>query len=384
MQLTTKPELLLMPESPTLTEFSAILKAGTPLLDVRSPGEFARGAIPGAINLPILDDDQRHAIGIHYKQAGKTAAVNFGHQLISGEIKESRLKSWIDFFDRNPTGKIYCFRGGLRSNITKEWLSKEGVNTCIIKGGYKALRQHCISELERISLHSKLIIIGGKTGASKTQLVNNLKHSVDLEGIANHRGSAFGNRLSPQPTQINFEIQVAIDLLKAERSRNSAIFIEDESSSIGSLGLPRSLFNRMQNSPLALIEATLEDRVDKIFTDYIVSNYNDYYSSDSENSLALFSTFLTTSLERIKKRLGAENYEKIKKQMNSISTPPNTSDAMESHRQWITTLLTEYYDPMYEYQLEKKLYRIVFRGNSAEFDNWSQGVGRHTLISDDD
>ena len=372
-----------MPVSPTLTDFSAILKAGTPLLDVRSPSEFARGAIPGAINLPILDDDQRHAIGIHYKQAGKVAAVNLGHQLISGKIKESRLKSWIDFFDRNPSGQIYCFRGGLRSKITKDWLSKEGVDTCIIKGGYKALRQYCIGELERMSSRSKFIIIGGKTGASKTQLVNNLKYSVDLEGTANHRGSAFGNRLSPQPTQINFEIQVAIDLLKAERSLNSAIFIEDESSSIGSLGLPRSLFNRMQNAPLALIEAALEDRVEKILTDYIVSNYNDFYSFDSENSLALFSTYLTTSLERIKKRLGPENYEEIKKKMKSISTPPNTSDAMESHRQWITTLLTEYYDPMYEYQLEKKLHRIVFRGNSAEFDNWSQGVDRHTLISDD-
>jgi len=371
-----------MPKSSTTSEFSAILRAGIPLLDVRSPGEFARGAIPGAINLPILDDDQRHAIGIQYKKAGKLAAVKLGHELISGQIRTSRINAWVDFFDKNPFGKIYCFRGGLRSQLTKEWLAKEGIDTCIVKGGYKALRQYCIEELERISSYSKFIVVGGKTGASKTQLIKNLQCSIDLEGIANHRGSAFGMRISPQPTQINFEIQVAIDLLRADMLRNSSIFIEDEGSSIGSIGLPKSLFDRMQNSPLALIESTREDRVEKILTDYIVSNYNDYYLYDSENSLALFSSFLSTSLERIKKRLGAANYEKIKKKMNSIRTPPNTNDTMELHRQWITILLTEYYDPMYEYQLEKKSYRIVFRGNNVEFDNWSQGVKQLTPMSD--
>ena len=361
-----------MPESTTFSKLFDILKGEAPLLDVRSPIEFNRGAIPGSINLPLLDDEQRRVIGICYRKSGRSEAIKLGHQLISGNLKSSRIKSWKEFFEKNPKGIICCYRGGLRSRITQEWLASVGIDCSMVSGGYKALRRSCINILDSACSQNKIIVVSGKTGTSKTEILTNISSAIDLEGIASHRGSAFGRRLRPQPTQINFENQIAMDLLRIDSSLDRPIFIEDESSSIGSLSIPTNLFYQMKNAPIALIEASIEKRVDKILKDYIISNYHEFHYHDPKNSLTLFSEFLLSSLWRIKKRLGEKNYRAVKKNMDDILEPPNTEEAMKSHQKWIYTLITEYYDPMYEYQLEKKSHRIIFRGDKTEFLRWSR------------
>ncbi len=348
----------------------------TPLLDVRAPGEFAHGAFPNATNIPLLDDEQRREIGIRYKQAGQQAAINLGHQLISGEIKAARLAAWQDFIKRHPNSLLYCFRGGLRSQIVQQWLQESGVRIPLIKGGYKALRRFLIDSLQAEIASNEFLVIAGKTGCGKTRLLEHLPASIDLEGDANHRGSAFGRRVSGQPSQIDFENHLATDFLKLSIHNEAApnygrIFVEDESRAIGSLSLPNELSAKMKASPLAVIEEPVASRVQVILDDYILDNYRDYQVRHPDSTFIEFADFLTSSLARIKKRLGEANYRLLLAEMEKALKAHEASGDTAGHRVWIEYLLVNYYDPMYDYQLSKKLDRVVFRGTSEEFLAWA-------------
>lgn len=360
------PELALY--SGTLAD---IFINNTPLLDVRAAGEFARGAFPQASNIPLLDDAQHHQIGIRYKQAGQQAAIDLGHQLINDEVKASRLAAWQEHLARFPDSLLYCFRGGLRSQIVQQWLQESGHDIVRIKGGYKAMRRFLLDTLQAEILRREFLVIAGKTGCGKTRLLNFLPASIDLEGDANHRGSAFGRRVSAQPSQIDFENRLAIDFLKLSVYNRSRIFLEDESRAIGSLSLPAELSAKMRSAPLAVIEEPLDSRVQVILDDYILANYRDYRAQHPESTFVKFAAFLTGSLERIKKRLGAVNHQLILASMESaLGTQESTGDTA-GHRVWIEQLLRDYYDPMYDYQLSKKLDRVVFRGTRDEFLDWA-------------
>ncbi len=181
----------------------------TSLIDVRSPVEFEQGAFPSAVNLPVLDNEQRREVGICYKEHGQEAAIELGHTLVSGTDKREKMEKWIAEIKKHPDAVIYCFRGGLRSKITQGWLREAGVNIPIIEGGYKRLRNYLLANLEEQVEANSFLVISGNTGSGKTEILNNLStkghRAIDLEGLANHRGSAFGEEATPQPSQVDFD-----------------------------------------------------------------------------------------------------------------------------------------------------------------------------------
>ena len=360
-----------MTSTVSVAQFPSLFISDTPLLDVRAPIEVSKGSFPTSTNIPLLDDEQRRLIGIDYKQNGHDSAVELGHSLIPPNERQKLLERWLSYFAANEGAALYCYRGGQRSQFTQQWLADAGVIMPRIDGGYKALRSYLLDQLEQVAGNTQLLIAGGKTGSGKTHLINSLAYSVDLEGRANHRGSAFGPRTSPQPSQSDFENSLAVDFLKLPLESINRVILEDESHSIGSVHLPRTLYSKMCEAPLAIIEVSLAERVTTIFADYILSNYKDFLSVDSSNAPALFSESLLSSLSKIQRRLGSELHREIEQLMHQALDAQFNSNDSSGHREWIALLLRKYYDPMYEYQLSKKHHRIRFRGDSDEFLRWA-------------
>ena len=346
-----------------------------PLMDVRSPIEFSHGAFLNAINCPLMNDQERHKVGLRYKTSGQDAAIELGHQLVSGDIKQQRIARWRAFAEQHPDGYLYCFRGGLRSRTTQQWLTESGVDLPLVNGGYKAMRRVLLDELEQSITQSRLVILGGKTGTGKTWLLKELSHCVDLEGMAHHRGSSFGRFPDGQPSQIDFENRLSVTLMKYRNRGIGQFWLEDESHLIGSLSLPQSLQAKMKQSPLVMLEEDMSFRINVILKDYVIDleqYYKNYYQSkgtfvtEEMDPFEKFAEYLLASLERVKKRLGGERYQKINQLMTQALEAHRSSGNIDLHRQWIESLLSDYYDPMYEYQLEKKQNRVVFRGNSHQ------------------
>ena len=197
----------------TATNFHNLFIKESPLLDVRAEDEYAKGNFPQSINLPILNNEERRLVGTCYKQWGQETAVNLGHRLVSGETKAARIQSWREFVSAQPDACLYCWRGGMRSNIAQQWLFEAGFDVSLIEGGYKALRRSLIEIIEQVDKNVSMIRVGGKTGVGKSLLINQIACSVDLEKYANHRGSSFGGLVTRQPTQVNFEHTLAIDFV---------------------------------------------------------------------------------------------------------------------------------------------------------------------------
>jgi len=344
-----------------VTGLDLLFQSDTPLIDVRAPVEFNKGAFPSACNLPIIDDSEREQVGICYKEHGADAAFELGHELVSGKLKTQRINAWASFVEGNPDAQLYCFRGGQRSKIACEWLKAEGVDIPRIEGGYKKMRNHLLAVFADLP---KLVIVGGKTGTGKTVFIEPLQNALDLEGIANHRGSAFGRKLSPQPSQIDFENRVAIQFLKL--SDQPHIVLEDEGRLIGRVHVPLPLQAAMKESPIILIEETVETRTENIYREYIEEQWLEYRASQGEAAKSLFSDYLLGAVDAIRKRLGGVTHSEIRAMMTEAL---DTGDA-DKHRAWISRLLTDYYDPMYNYQLSHKKERIRFRGTAEEAREW--------------
>ena len=358
-------------------EIADILLRRTPLLDVRAPVEFARGGLPEAVNIPLLDDEQRAAVGKSYREGGREAAIDKGHSLIHGAVKAQRIADWRNFLTAHPDAVLYCFRGGLRSQITQEWLAEHGISVPRIGGGYRQVRGMLVERTERLAAALPFVIVAGRTGSGKTHLLNSLPHSVDLEGLANHRGSAFGQRVAGQPSQANFENQLGLALLRREAEAPRCVFLEDESRSIGSRCLPPSLCEAIGRAPMALIEASVEERSRTIMQDYILSNYIELQVQAEQQGEApasaqeRFSAGLRDALARIQKRLGGENYRRIDELMEQALHAHFQQNDSSGHLDWITALVNTYYDRMYDYQLSRKCNEVVFRGSRDEFLKWA-------------
>ena len=345
-------------------DFDQLFILEIPLIDVRAPVEFADGAFPTAVNLPILDDAERQQIGICHKESGPEAAVKLGHKLISGQVKEERIAQWLKFIDEHPTAQLYCFRGGQRSEIACNWLKDAGIEINRIPGGYKQLRNCLLAVFEALP---PLVIVSGQTGTGKTRFLDSFDNAIDLEGLANHRGSAFGGKISSQPCQVDFENSVSIGFLKQAPRQ---VLLEDESRLIGKLLLPPSLQASMSDAPLIVIEEPLSVRVEQIYEEYIEQQWQDYTSHHGESAADAFSMYLLTALDAIKKRLGGEAHERIRTLVvNALEKQIKHGDS-SGHREWISTLLTDYYDPMYSYQLGKKAARVKFTGCREEVVSW--------------
>lgn len=354
----------------TATDFDRLFLARTPLLDLRAPLEFSRGAFPGATNLPLLDDRERHEVGLRYKQAGAEAALRLGHRLVSGDVRSARLAAWCAWADAHPDGVIYCWRGGQRSTIVDAWMTAEGRARPRVAGGYKALRQHLLGVLDRVAPALPLRVLGGRTGTGKTRILERIPRSLDLEGLAQHRGSAFGARAAPQPPPAGFENALAIRLLELAADGMAPVAVEDESRNIGRLSLPESLTGNMAASPIVLVEAALEDRVTITLEDYIIAGLRERQVTHGEDAFPVFADWLRGALSRIRKRLGGVRHQELSVMLDAaLDSQAATGDAT-AHRAWITRLLTEYYDPMYDYQLRQKAHRVVFSGDAAAVTEW--------------
>lgn len=353
---------------PEIADYKTLFLNNTRMIDVRAPVEFSQGSFPEAQNLPLMNDAERQAVGLRYKEQGQDKAIELGHQLVSGEVKEQRVNDWSAFIQQNPAGVLYCFRGGLRSKISQQWIfEKTGIMYPRIKGGYKALRRYLINELENAAVDIQPIMLGGRTGTGKTLLLNQLHDQIDLEGIFNHRGSVFGKHVKPQPSQIDIENSLSIALLKLRHQGIQQIVMEDEGANIGSRDIPKSLFNKMKQSPLILLEASLDTRVDIIFNEYIIEALAEHQNLLGETAgFDSWACYLLNALERTQRRLGGERYKAFKQIMEDALEKQQRLAEPEHHKVWIRQMLSDYYDPMYDYQLSKKTDRVILQAESAE------------------
>jgi len=330
--------------------------AGTPLLDVRAPVEYAQGSLPGSHNLPILTDAERTQVGLTYKSAGHAAAVALGHQLVDAAERAVRVARWSEFIAHHPHAQVMCWRGGQRSQLAQAWLAAAGHHVPRIVGGYKALRRVCVETLEAAATSTTpWWVIAGRTGVQKTLLIRQLHNSIDLEGLAHHRGSAFGAHPQPQPTPASFENALACKYL---RHTADTVVLEDESRTIGRLALPQAWHARMQEAPLVLLEASQDARIAHIVDEYVTQAL-----ASGETQRALHVRY-RDSLQRISRRLGGALHTRIQTLLDAAFA--NTG----SHEAWVAALLQGYYDPMYDYQLTNKRQRIRFQGDRqavAEF-----------------
>ncbi|MDO2947680.1 tRNA 2-selenouridine(34) synthase MnmH [Aeromonas simiae] len=347
-----------------VSDIAALFLGDVPLIDLRAPVEFAEGAFPLAISLPLMSDDERAQVGTCYKEQGQEAAIRLGHSLVCGEVKAARMAAWQAQIEAHPESVLYCFRGGLRSQTVQQWLREAGLNRPRVAGGYKALRQFLIQTQEQSAREDGWTVLTGMTGSGKTHLLHKVDKAIDLEGHAHHRGSSFGRLPEGQPSTINFENGLAIEILKRRAAGQHHFVVEDESHLIGRCALPLPLFDRMCEAPVVVLEVEQAERARQIRDDYVIdlaARYRAFYGD--ELGWQHFTTALLESLERLKRRLGDLGWRELDHLMRQALDEQARGSDCESHLAWITAMLDRYYDPMYRYQLERKQDRIVFRGD---------------------
>ncbi|MBI1289344.1 MAG: tRNA 2-selenouridine(34) synthase MnmH [Flavobacteriales bacterium] len=295
------------------------------VVDVRSPSEFAAGHIPGAINIPLFADDERAIVGTIYKQKGQQPAIDKGMEFV--EPKMAALADAAKAAAINGQLGVYCWRGGMRSNRTAWWFEENGVQCSVLTGGYKAFRNEALSAFAHLE---NLIVIDGPTGSGKTDLLHELKAAgeqiLDLEGLANHKGSAFGNiGLPEQPSSQQFQNDLFAHLRALDL--NKRIWIEREGMTIGKAYLPQSLWQKMNVSTVVHIDVPLEKRIQRLV--------NDYGNAPKEA--------LEKSIRKLQQKLGGQH-------MNAAL------EFLENgNLHAVAELLLTYYDKRYRFSQEKYL-----------------------------
>jgi len=353
---------------PQIDDYRSLLLNDIPMLDVRAPVEFNQGAFPFAKNHPLINNDEREEIGTRYKKSGQDEAIELGHELVQGKVKLERVKQWQHFIEKNPHGVLYCFRGGLRSQISQQWIFEQtGIAYPRIKGGYKAMRRFLIDELDVSTQALNPILLGGRTGIGKTVLLKKINQQIDLEGIYHHRGSVFGNHVTGQPSQIDIENKLSIELLKCRNKHYTHIVLEDEGNNIGSRAIPDVLTKQMRASPIILLETSVEERVDITFQEYITESLAEHQTHHGEQyGFDSWSDQLLTAIDKIQRRLGGVRYKELKSLLTYAIDKQQSSGETEHHKKWIKALLVDYYDPMYDFQITKKSDRVIFKGEQED------------------
>ncbi len=361
--------VFIMESTLSVQNIRQLLANETPIIDVRAPIEFNQGAMPNAINLPLMNNEERAAVGTCYKQHGSQKAVELGHQLVKGEIKAHRVAAWREACERFPSGFICCARGGMRSHIVQKWLAEIGIDYPLIEGGYKALRQATI-EMTNELVQRPIILIGGCTGNGKTTLVRSLPEGIDLEGFAHHRGSSFGRTVEAQFAQATFENYLAVDMLK-KSPYHSRWVLEDEGRAIGANGLPESLRIQMATAHLVVVDDPFERRMARLKEEYFDRMTHDFIEAyGEEKGWQEYSDYLHHGLYAIRRRLGAQRAAELTQLLDNALAAQKISANTEVHFSWLSPLLKEYYDPMYRYQLSKKQDKIIYTGSYEEVEQW--------------
>lgn len=352
-------------------QYEEFFLSGRPSVDVRAPGEYAAGAFPGAENLPLLDDEQRSQVGLAYKNSGQGAAIELGEKLISGRVRDEKILAWRSYFERHPDALIYCLRGGLRSQSVASVLREElRIAAPVFDGGYKAGRRFLLKTLENVPQKESFLIISGRTGTGKTRFLQDLAarvRVVDLEHLAQHRGSAFGKRSGGQPCAGSFENRLALAFLQAHRSTHSGpIVLEDESRMIGALTLPLTLFACAQSSPLVVIDEPLVSRVEFLIQEYLRVDYDIAAPEDAIRTTSRLRGDLRANLDAITRRLGGARAQRCGELMEEGLRVQGTTGSIAGHAPWVEFLLVEYYDPVYDRHINLQKERIAFRGSKNE------------------
>lgn len=295
-----------------------------PIVDVRSPAEYALGHIPGAINIPLFSNDERAAVGTIYKQKGREEAIQRGLEFVGPKMADIVSKA-RKLVAQNEV-LVHCWRGGMRSSSVAWLLNTAGIKAHTLKGGYKSFRRFAFSLFER---PVNLVLLGGETGSGKTAYLQALKdigeQVIDLEALAHHKGSSFGAIGQPvQPTDEQFLNLLASEWLKHQT--NKRIWLEDESHNIGGVRLPESLWKQMKAAPLIKLSVPKPYRTERLV--------KEYGNLDAGK--------LKESILRIKKRLGGLE-TKLALEALEIGNLGITAD-----------LLLNYYDRSYLQLISKK------------------------------
>jgi len=304
-------------------------------VDVRAPAEYDEDHIPGAVNLPIFNDEERKEVGTLYKMAGRTDAVKRGTE-IGGKRIVDIIKSLTEIKDKEII--IYCARGGMRSGAVASLISSLGINTYRIIDGYRSFRTMVIDYLSTVTIKPEIFVLQGLTGAGKTEIIRTIKNSVDLEDMAGHRSSLFGSIGLKQNSQKRFETLLWQKLVEL-KDRDFVLF-EGESKKIGNLHVPDNIFRQMRESPAIYIETPVERRVEIIRKEYAGFN-------EDERVLKTVNT--------LRKKLGGVKTDMLIEMYTS-------GDIDE----FIKILLLDYYDVLYRHTLDTFDYlaRINYTGTA--------------------
>lgn len=348
----------------TTQDFQQIVLTQTPLIDVRAPIEFGKGAFPGAMNLPLMQDIERQQVGLCYKQHGQQMAIELGHKLVNETVRIPRIQAWCEFKQQQPSALLYCFRGGLRSRISQQWIAEAGVEIVRLQGGYKAFRHYLMTQLNQLTSdlsHSiQPWVLAGRTGCGKTPLLNSVPYSIDLEGLAQHRGSTFGKHAWAQPSQIDFEHLLAYRVIQLQQQNYRHWLFEDEARNIGSVHLTPALFNAIKSGERILLDTPFEQRRVNILREYVTEAQVEY------PSLQVWAEFMQSRFSRIAKRLGGVRYQQVSQLFAQAWLQQQQNNEIDGHLNWIDFLLREYYDPMYDYQLKHYPQAFAMQGDESE------------------
>jgi tRNA 2-selenouridine synthase len=303
-----------------------------PVIDTRTPSEYSQGHIPGAVNIPLFSDQERKEVGTAYKQVNKEAAMYLGLEFAGKKLVEL-AREGMRKAGKEKTLLVHCWRGGMRSKSIAWLFETMGINCFLLEGGYKSYRRHVREEFEK---DLNLIVVGGRTGSGKTDILAHLEQKgeqvIDLEGLACHKGSAFGALgEDPQPTTEQFENNLCQKLSGIDRQKK--IWVEDESRNVGRCVVPVELYNRMKESRILFLDVSRESRAM-----HLVRHYAGYGKEE-----------LKACVLKISKRLGGDRTKEA-------------VDAVDRDDFYNTAMITlEYYDKAYMFSLAKnhKDYEVI-------------------------
>ncbi len=293
-------------------------------IDVRSPKEFSEDHIPGAVNISLFSNEERAIVGTLYKQVGKDVAIEKGLEIVGHKLPEM-IQEYQQFKDRKLM--VYCWRGGMRSGSVVALLQSLNFNVEQLENGYKDYRRFVREELEKVPI-APLVVLYALTGSGKTEMLQQLENSIDLEGLAQHRGSIFGDVGLHPRSQKMFDSLLLKRLYEVQK--DSFLFIEGESRKIGNTMIPLRVWNLMQKGRKVKVICPTEQRVERLYTEYCQS---------------LDVPLLVQKIHYIEQHLGKKKAEELIEMLEAGKV-----------KEVIEVILLEYYDKLYKHTVDSKVY----------------------------